>query len=947
MPAPADTPRDLLFGLLALHNGLIDQSALVRAFHTWTRAEGRPMAEILVEQGAIDVDQRFLLEALALQHIKKYAGDAEKSLAAIGVGPSTRQKLAELVDADLTQSLASVGVTSLEEHSDTTLGYAVGTSTSAGQRFRVLRPHARGGLGAVFVALDVELNREVALKEILEPHADNPIHRAKFLVEAEITGGLEHPGIVPVYGLGHYDNGRPYYAMRFVKGDNLKQAIARFHADETLRANPGPRSLALHKLLRRFTDVCNAIEYAHSRGVLHRDIKPGNVIVGSHGETLVVDWGLAKAKVRDSPNQTAVERTLIPLSASGSAETRSGQVLGTPAYMSPEQASGDLDRLGPRSDVYSLGATLYNLLTGKNPFEGDVASVLRDVVEGRFTRPRAIDPTIDPAVEALCLKAMARRPEDRYAGPKALAEDLDRWSADEPVLAYAEPWARRARRWATRNRTAVTSAAVALVVAVFGLASVLAVQSRANVALNEKNGELTRAKEKVDTQNTLLVEANERESKANAELKAANDQVQSRFVLAQEAIRSFSQAVSQDEMLKEDNLRPLRDKLLRSAADFYGKLGKLLEGRPDQLSRIALGKAYFELGDMTHTNGDHKVALEIYQKALATHRALAEADPASLQFQADLAKTHHNISALLESTGESAKALESCGRALEIRRRLADAEPANTQFQADLAQTHHAIGWALARTGESSKATESYGRALAIQRRLAEADPSVTKFQADLATTYNDLGILRTSSGEPAKALESFDQSLAIRRRLAEVEPNAISFQSDLALSYNNIGYILAETGEKAKAMQADGKSLEIRRRLAEANPSVTRFQAELAMSYNNTGYMLENTGKPAQAVETYGRGLAVQRRLAEAYPTVARFQSDLARSQFNLAFQIRSTGEPANALELHNRVVGESAAATLLDSQPLRFSVTVRAGRQPRLHRCLVPQYRRAGQSA
>ena len=198
-----------------------------------------------------------------------------------------------------------------------------------------------------------------------------------FVLEAEITGGLEHPGIVPVYGLGAYSDGRPYYAMRFIRGESLKEAIDRFHertntklpsplARRTAVAGRGPRprppvELELRKLLRRFTDVCNAIEYAHSRGVLHRDIKPSNIIVGRHGETLVVDWGLAKATGKSDPS--AAERTLMPSPASGSSETLPGSALGTPAFMSPEQAEGHLDRLGPQSDVYSLGATLYCLLT--------------------------------------------------------------------------------------------------------------------------------------------------------------------------------------------------------------------------------------------------------------------------------------------------------------------------------------------------------------------------------------------------------------------------------------------------------------------------------------------------------------------------------------------------------------------------------------------------------
>ena len=351
-----------------------------------------------------------------------------------------------------------------------TVSYGAGTPTSDGQRFRVLRPHAQGGLGAVFVALDAELHREVALKQILEQHADNPVSRQRFLLEAEVTGGLEHPGIVPVYGLGTYQDGRPYYAMRFIRGDSLKDAIAAFHADRELKDDPGRRSLELRQLLRRFLDVCNAIEYAHSRGVLHRDIKPANIVVGKHGETLVVDWGLAKPLGHVEAGSAAGERTLVPSSSSGTADTLQGSTLGTPAYMSPEQAAGNVENLGPRSDVYSLGATLYCLLTGQPPFHGDVAEALRAVQKGDFQPPRQLDPSIDRGLEAVCLKAMSLEPDNRYPTPRALAEDIERWMADEPVSALRESFSQRARRWARKHRTAVAAAAGLLITSTLALA---------------------------------------------------------------------------------------------------------------------------------------------------------------------------------------------------------------------------------------------------------------------------------------------------------------------------------------------------------------------------------------------------------------------------------------------------------------------------------------------
>ena len=237
------------------------------------------------------------------------------------------------------------------------------------------------------MAVDQELNREVAFKDIKPQHARRKEAQSRFVVEAEVTGGLEHPGIVPVYGLGHFPDGRPFYAMRFVRGQSLHDAIREFHQprsnDDSLTPDqPSPdrpssserfAERAFRDLINRLIDVCNAMQYAHDRKVLHRDLKPGNIMLGKYGETLVVDWGLAKATGVDAPQERSTENELpiIPASGSQSAPTMAGSTIGTPAYMPPEQADGRIDQLGPASDVYSLGATLYEILTGQRPLKSE------------------------------------------------------------------------------------------------------------------------------------------------------------------------------------------------------------------------------------------------------------------------------------------------------------------------------------------------------------------------------------------------------------------------------------------------------------------------------------------------------------------------------------------------------------------------------------------------
>jgi tRNA A-37 threonylcarbamoyl transferase component Bud32 len=823
MPGHAND-RNLLFGILAQQMDFISRDALIDALHFWVQHKHRTLGDILLERQALRPDTHALLEALVDRHLALHDNDAGKSLAALSSAASLQRDLGQVADPDVQASLAHVTAgPGRPQEASTILGQSVGDETSRGRRFRILRPHARGGLGEVFVARDEELNREVALKEIQDRHADRPEHRTRFLLEAEITGGLEHPGIVPVYGLGTYADGRPFYAMRFIRGDSLKDVIARFHRDAPGRARRA-YTLELRGLLGRFIDVCQAIQYAHDRGVLHRDLKPGNIMLGKYGETLVVDWGLAKPQgVKET---RAGEPVLQPASASGSVETMAGSALGTPAYMSPEQAAGRLDQLGPASDIYSLGATLYALLTGQAPVEdsavteqrrADLGKVLHKVQRGDIPRPRQVKPDIDPALEAICLKAMALNPADRYAAPRALADDLEHWLADEPVGAWREPWTARVRRWVGRHRTLVTGAAAALLVGVLSLAAVNVLLAQANDVIQAKNDELTRANERIQAQNVAI----------------------------------------KQEVVEKEKQRQLAEVRLKQSVEAVGLFAD--DARVYCEDALVPGDSRKELFLVLIDHLEKQAEQPSVEAAVDAHRIKA-------WMYHHLARVYSDLLQIEKSRAAVEKGLQ----ATEEWLRLAPKE------EHPHARSHRAgllflMGnyYAMHGKAKAQQAQDYYRQALAERRELL----------GQLAVDRFTRGKSITELADSLDAVKEFDESLRLREQAYQQTGNFDHFNNWCWTCYKAVEHAPTYEQKKAYLTKVDVMSAALHRQKPHNRPVLTRW----ARALRELGDLELDHKKVAEALAAYRQYAVVTRKLATGKDLLLAQQLN-ARAWYQLA---------------------------------------------------------------
>jgi eukaryotic-like serine/threonine-protein kinase len=992
-----DTERNLLFGVVAFQNGTVDADRLAETCAAWAAEPNQPLANLFVDRGLMTDEQKTEVEKVVAHELEAHGGDPQATLAATMDGRS-REAIRDA--AGSSEALeAQLNLPAQAQGGHVVLG-TLSPADESRERYTLTHLHAKGGMGRVWLARDGALGRQIALKELRPDQADNSIVCSRFLYEAKITAQLEHPGIVPVYELGEGES--PYYTMRFVRGRTLSEAIRAYHKK---RAAGEADSVAKVELFTAFVNVCHAVAYAHSRGIIHRDLKGQNVVLGDFGEVMVLDWGLAKRVGPDQqadssePEAAIVDPVRAPAgdqalgadpvlaltcgtdgnhdddatlseshdlrlppasnassNSSGSAKDRhrlssngtsshrtnsspgrhthresgagpegtmQGQLLGTPAYMAPEQAQGRHDLVDERTDVYGLGAILYEILTGRPPFIAPKTSeIIRKVCQEAPTPPRQIVADTPASLEGVCLKALRKPLAERYLTAAELGQEVQRYLADEPVQAYREPWTSRISRWARRHRTAVAAAAALLVTA--------------TIALAVSTVLVTNEKKEAETQGQQARHAVQLLTKvADIGFDDQLDPLQKEFLEdALQYYEAFTSRVAHDPAVRQEHGR-----IYQQMGDIQRKLGRLPESKQSYLKAIeileplashaaagpeprrALARARTLLADLlVRSGGDKGQAEPLYTKAAEAQQALAAA-PAALPAAATedrlrLGQTVKSQGDLLRLSGKWTEAKDAYDRAIADLELAQASATKNPEIRDNLAMAIEARGWIYRELGEVTPAENDYRRALDLLDKLVAEFPTVPRHRESLAKVCNSLGIIGQETGRLDDAEVQLRREVPLVERLSQDFPDRPEYRRELARALNVFGSVLRLRGNVTEAEPMLRRSIDLDTAILAKSPDDVLVSFQLGMAHHHLGEILRNQGKMIAAIDSLGKARDIHEALAKEFPDQPRYASNLAADLDSLAVMRDAAGQPGAievfqaANSIYERLVAKYPAA-------------------------------------
>jgi eukaryotic-like serine/threonine-protein kinase len=663
--------------------------------------------------------------------------------------------------------------------------------------YRIVRPLARGGMGVVYEAVQATLGRRVAVKVLPFGAAIDPRRLARFRIESQAAALLQHPHIIPVYSVGT-EGGVHYYAMQLIEGMTVAELIAELRRGELVSsAIPGAtgngeklssilssmsaRSGACWREATRLgAQAALALEHAHQHGVLHRDVKPSNLMVDDTGHLWVGDFGLARFQGEESL-------------------TSSGDILGTLRYMSPEQALATRNVVDQRSDVYSLGATLYELLTLRPPFDGSSSQdLLRRIAQDEPRRPRAIKPEIPLDLETIVLKAMSKEPVSRYATARELADDLSRFASDQPIEARRPGPLERLTRFARKHTAAALVAVPLLLVIVAGLVigfvMVLAKQSQ----ILKQRAEIAQQKIKAE--------------QAHANARRQRDE-------ARRAVDEMYTMVAKDWLRNQPKLQPLQRIFLEKARAYYEEFAG--DDDSDPAFRIAAAWASVRLAHIERELGKLDACERHYRQAIDKLEVIAAVPPTVREVLDALVTSYSGLGLLLEDTGRRNESKQAYRRAAGLERQNLLCIPETAANASLLAARYQLLGGMLDRDAQYQDAERAFKKAIALRTENAQPEP------ARQANTLSSLASALDHEGKRAEAERLFHQAIELYDALLEREPSVPQYRGELAETLFKFGTFLSSKSQNAEPVYR--RAIGAFEKLMADAPEISEYRIQLA----------------------------------------------------------------------------------------------------------------------